>query len=191
MCRISVILRPGFRRRCKSILHNRRKPAQLQLDEPILAARRFRSTDQPFCGCRSKILWRQDQGWPDRMKRAFQIRSKLLVLSFCQFSRENLSPSGNRGRPYTRAIDFFAFLSCRIRARNVKIPILHEVVISIVAARFSSAGKARIAVRHQGGTLVIRWGFGLDPFNTPFKILGQQRRRRAQAKLQANDRQQR
>ena len=82
------------------------------------------------------------------MTRAFQIRPKLFVLSFCQLSRNSFSPLGIK-EAHIRAIDLFALLRCRIRARNVKIPVLHEVVIGIAAAGFSPACKPRAAFRRQ------------------------------------------
>ncbi len=42
------------------------------------------------------------------------------------------------------AIDLLALLGCRIGTRNVEIPVLHEVVICIAAARFSPARKPRV-----------------------------------------------
>jgi hypothetical protein len=94
------------------------------------------------------------------LTRAFQIRPELLVLSFCQFSRNSFSPLGIE-ETHILAIDLLALLCRRIRARNVEIPVLHEVVIGIAAARFSPACKPCAAICHQSTALVIRRGFGL------------------------------
>jgi hypothetical protein len=90
--------------------------------------------------------------------------------------RNSFSPLGIK-EVHIRAIDLLALLCCRIRARNVEITVLHEVVIGIAAARFSPARKPRVTRLHQSTALRIRWGFGMDLFDAVFKILGRLRRR--------------
>src|SRR5664280_1132877 len=132
---------------CKLV--NRPRSASISIDRP--AVLRLRKV-----GSSASI-----PSWPDRWTRAFQIRLELFVLSFCQFSRDSFSPLGIE-ESHILVIDPLALLCRRIRARSVEIPILHEVVICVAAARFSPARKPRVAVRHQSTALVIRWGVGLD-----------------------------
>jgi hypothetical protein len=120
------------------------------------------------------------------LTRAFQIRLELIALSSCQFSRNTLSPLGIEER-HILAVDLLALLCCRIGARNVEIPVLHEVVIRIAAVRFSPARKPRVAVRHQSA-LVIRWGCGLDLFDALLKISGKLRRRPTKTQPQDDER---
>jgi hypothetical protein len=105
---------------------------------------------------------------------ALDIRPELFVLSFGQRSRDSLAPLRIE-ESHVRAIDLFALFCCRIGARNVEIPILHEVVICIAATRFSPTCKPHVAVRHQGTALVIRWALGFDLFDARFKIAGRLR----------------
>ena len=123
------------------------------------------------------------------MTRAFEIRLQLFVLSFCQFSRDSLSTLGIEEN-HILAVDLFALLWCRIRARNVEIPVLHEVEISIAAACFSPTRKPRVAVRHRSNALVIRWWFGLDLLGAFFKISGKLRRRPTKTQPRHDERQQ-
>jgi hypothetical protein len=123
------------------------------------------------------------------LTRAIQIRLRLFVLFFCQFSRDTFSPLGIE-ESHILAVDLLALLCCRIRARDVEIPVLHEVVICIAAARFSPARKPRVAVRHQSTAFVIRWGFGLDLFDAFFKISGKLRRRPTKTRPQDDERKQ-
>ncbi len=123
------------------------------------------------------------------MTHAFEIRPKLFVLSFCQFSRDSLSTLGIEEN-HILAVDLFALLWCRIRARNVEIPVLHEVEICIAPACFSPACKPRVAVRHRSTALVIRWAFGLDLLGAFFKISGMLRRRPTKTQPQRDERKQ-
>jgi len=123
------------------------------------------------------------------LTRAFEIRLQLFVPSFCQFSRDSLSTLGIEEN-HILAVDLFALLRCRIRTRNVEIPVLHEVEICIAAACFSPTCKASVAAHHQNTALVIRWGFGLDLLGAFFKISGKLRRRPTKTQPQHDERKQ-
>lgn len=105
------------------------------------------------------------------MTPAFEIRPELFVESFSQRRRHGLAPLGIE-ESHIFAIDLLALLFRQIGARNVKIPILHEVVIGIAASRFSPTCKPHVTIRHQGTALVIRRALGFDLLDARFKITG-------------------
>ena len=116
--------------------------------------------------------------------RPFHIRPELFVPSCCQFSRNSFSPLGIQVT-HILAINPFAFICRRIRARNIEIPVLHEVVVGVAAVRPSPRRKAHVAVRHQSTEFVIRRGSCLNQFDAFFKIPGRPRLR--SAKTQPDD----
>ena len=110
------------------------------------------------------------------MTRAFYFRLKLFVLFSCQVSRHSLSPLGIE-EAHILAIDLLALFRRRIGARNVEIPVLHEVVISIASAGFAPACEPRVTARLQSTAFVVRWAFGLVLLDALFKIPGRLSRR--------------
>src|SRR5205085_10989528 len=87
-------------------------------------------------------------------------------------------------------IDLLAFLCRRIRARNFELPVLHEVIIGVAAARFAPACKPRAAIGHQGIALVVGRGLGFDLLDAVFKILHRLRRRPGKSQPRGDQREQ-
>jgi hypothetical protein len=106
-----------------------------------------------------------------RLTRAFHIRPQLFVLSFCQFSRNSFPPLRIE-EAHILAIDLLAFFCCRIRARNVEFPVLHEVVNRYSRRPpFSDLQTARCSLS-AGHRARHSMGGGLDLFEALFKIPG-------------------
>jgi len=121
------------------------------------------------------------------LTRPFEIGPKLLVLSFCQFSRNSFSPLSIEVVDIF-PIDLLAFLCGRIGACDIEHPVLHEVVIGVAAVCPSPARKPDVAVRHQSTDPVIRWGGGMNLFDAFFKIPGRLRLRPAETQPQDDKR---
>src|SRR4029077_17558657 len=70
------------------------------------------------------------------------------------------------------AIDRLSLFRRWIGARDVEIPIHHEVVIAVAAACLPPSRKARVAVRHQGPGFSVRYP-GLNQLDAFFEIPGE------------------